>query len=190
MNAKEMQAKIEEQGRTIEAMTTLHQAFQEAIAASEDRLTLLQQAVDRLMQAAEFVGALQIKVTELGDHQDGMNDTLHRVYCLVEGASSGVDEGEETDEQRAARIGLVGRVGHLETLVAGRNRSAPVKRNMTDDDARRVLTGDAKDLGHKEAGEVVGLTYAQVYSCRLEYTFKHVHKELREAGWKNHWAKK
>ena len=55
---------------------------------------------------------------------------------------------------------------------------------------RRVLIGDQKDEGHKEAGEAIGLTYAQVYSCRLMYTFKHVHKELRDSGWKNPWAQK
>lgn len=80
-------------------------------------------------------------------------------------------------------------VDELRTKVEGRNKSAAVKRNMTDADAKAVMTGEWKDLGHKAAGEKVGLTYAQVYSCRLEFTFKHVHKELRESGWKNPWVK-
>lgn len=102
----------------------------------------------------------------------------------------GFDPDAETEEQRATRVGLIARVAEIEALVRGRNRSAPVKRNMTDEDAREVLTGRVKDLGHKEAGEGVGLTYAQVYSCRLEYTFKHVHKELKATGWKNPWSAK
>jgi len=69
------------------------------------------------------------------------------------------------------------------------NRSSPDKRPMTKADARRVLTGDARDANHKDAAEMVGLTYAQVYSARLEYTFKEVHKELRDAGWRNPWKK-
>jgi hypothetical protein len=69
------------------------------------------------------------------------------------------------------------------------NKSSPDKRPMTNADARRVMTGDAKDLDHKTAAEKVGLTYAQVYSCRLEFTFKGVHKELRDEGWKNPWKK-
>lgn len=84
----------------------------------------------------------------------------------------------------------MGQIAELEVLVKGRNRSAPTKRNMTDDDALRVLTGDLKALNHKDAGEQGNLTYAQVYSARLGYTFKHVHKDLREGGWKNTWEKK
>ena len=60
---------------------------------------------------------------------------------------------------------------------------------MTKDHAKRILNGDLKDLKHKEAAEKLGLTYGQVYSCRLEFTFKDVHKELKAAGWKNTWVK-
>lgn len=86
---------------------------------------------------------------------------------------------------------LTARVEELGAMIEGRNKSAPTKRNMTDADAIRVLTGDLKDASHKEAGETAALTYAQVYSCRLEYTFKHVHKALKEADpeYKNKWAK-
>lgn len=86
---------------------------------------------------------------------------------------------------------LTARVEELGAMIEGRNKSAPTKRNMTDADAIRVLTGDLKDASHKEAGESAALTYAQVYSCRLEYTFKHVHKALKEADpeYKNKWAK-
>ena len=86
---------------------------------------------------------------------------------------------------------LTARVEELGAMIEGRNKSAPTKRNMTDADAIRVLTGDLKEASHKEAGELAALTYAQVYSCRLEYTFKHVHKALKEADpeYKNKWAK-
>lgn len=153
--------------------------------------------------------ALQEMVSEMRDHQDNMNDTIAGLVSANEvleashaelanelrGVMYGYEEPEggapedETDEQRATRVGLMLRVAELEALVRGRNRSAPLKRNMTDADAVRVLTGDVKDLGHKEAGEQAGLTYAQVYSCRMEYTFKHVHKKLRDDGWKNHFVK-
>ena len=80
-------------------------------------------------------------------------------------------------------------VARLTALVEGRNKSAATKRNMTDADALRTLTGDVKDMGHKETAELVNLTYAQVYSCRKEFTFKHVHKELRDQKWVNPWTK-
>lgn len=135
--------------------------------------------------------ALHARIEEQINRVDGLLVQFDGIYGDVVGYDMTLEEGaEETDEQRAMRMGLKERVTELEHILRGRNRSAPIKRNMMDQDAIRVLTGDAKDLGHKEAGELVGLTYAQVYSCRLEYTFKHVHKELREKGWKNHWAKK
>jgi hypothetical protein len=165
------------------------------------------------------VEALSEKVSEMRDHQDGQNDiliglqgemeTLRTLYAeqidQALGAVNGFEEPEdgvpedETDDQRATRVGLLLRVSEIETLIKGRNRSAPVKRNMTDADAYACLIGEFKDLDHKEAGESMGLTYAQVYSCRLEYTFKHVHQRLRQSGvdvdgvvtpWKNRWAKK
>lgn len=50
-------------------------------------------------------------------------------------------------------------------------------REMTDDDARRVMTGDLKDASHKAAAEALGLSYGQIYSARGGYTFKHIAKE-------------
>lgn len=64
------------------------------------------------------------------------------------------------------------------------------QREMTDDDARRIMSGDLAQTKHKEAGEKLGLSYGQIYSCRLGYTFKHIHKELSQiAGYKNSWMK-
>lgn len=73
---------------------------------------------------------------------------------------------------------------------SGRNKSSAQRRDMTDADAERCLVGDCKDLNHKLAAEAMGLTYAQIYSCRLQYTFKHVHKRLRdEARFESPWRK-
>ena len=62
-------------------------------------------------------------------------------------------------------------------------------REMTDDDAKRILNGDLAQTKHKDAAEKLGLTYGQIYSCRLEHTFKPVHKALQATGWKNSWVK-
>lgn len=54
-------------------------------------------------------------------------------------------------------------------------------REMTDDDARRIMgTGDLANESHKSTAEKLGLSYAQVYSCRKGFTFKHIHKELAQ----------
>lgn len=63
------------------------------------------------------------------------------------------------------------------------------EKEMTDDDARSVLTGECKDMKHNEAAKKLGLSYGQVYSCRLEYTFRHIHKEMADKGVKNGWKK-
>lgn len=85
--------------------------------------------------------------------------------------------------------GVTSKLEEIAAKVEGRNKSAAVKRNMTDVDARRVLDGDLGTIGHKEAAEQIGLTYAQVYSCRMLHTFKHVHKVLDGEKWKNPWVK-
>lgn len=88
-------------------------------------------------------------------------------------------------------VALVARIDALETTLKELTTSKPKvdSKEMTKDDARRILTGDLKDKKHKEAAETLGLTYGQVYSCRLEFTFKDIHKELRNSGWKNSWVK-
>lgn len=65
---------------------------------------------------------------------------------------------------------------------AAQDRRGPKSsREMTDADARMVLpTGEHAALSHKDAAEKLGLSYAQVYSCRGQYTFKHIHKEVAE----------
>lgn len=68
-------------------------------------------------------------------------------------------------------------------------RSTKSEREMTADDARRCMGGDLADKKHKEAAEALGLTYGQVYSARLGFTFKNVAKELKEQGVKSAWVK-
>lgn len=83
---------------------------------------------------------------------------------------------------------LQARVQKLEELVA-KSRGTASTREMTDEDARRVLNGDLKEAAHKAAAETLGLSYGQVYSCRGEYTFKHILKALKAEGFKNPWVK-
>lgn len=64
------------------------------------------------------------------------------------------------------------------------------QREMTDEDAMRIMNGDLRDAAHNEAASKLGLSYGQVYSARLGYTFKHVHKELSgDPKYRNKWIK-
>jgi hypothetical protein len=77
----------------------------------------------------------------------------------------------------------------LETLTKPNNQS---QKEMTDEHAYQILTGEYKDLKHNEAAQKLGLSYGQVYSCRGEYTFRHIHKKLmsQTPPWVNPWKKK
>jgi uncharacterized small protein (DUF1192 family) len=81
---------------------------------------------------------------------------------------------------------LQAQVAALEAKTTPANKA---QKDMTDADALQILTGDHAGLKHNDAAAKTGLSYGQVYSCRLEYTFKHIHKNLKATGWKNPWVK-
>ena len=66
--------------------------------------------------------------------------------------------------------------------VATRDRGPDSTREMTEDDARRLLLGDLAAKNHKDAAQELGLSYGQVYSARKGFTFKGIYKEWRDAG--------
>ena len=113
-----------------------------------------------------------------------LEDRLRALEDLVDGLRSDLDRLQEAVNSEVLSEVL----RSLRDRDARRNRSSPTTRDMTDADARSVLTGPQAELGHKDAARVLGLTYSQVYSCRLGHTFKHVHKELR-GTWRNPWAR-
>ena len=89
-------------------------------------------------------------------------------------------EGKLTVAEVAAKLNEV-----IEALnnAQTRDRGPKSDRTMTDEDARRVLPGgDLADVSHKSAAEQLGLSYGQIYSARKGFTFKPIHKELREAN--------
>jgi len=64
-----------------------------------------------------------------------------------------------------------------------RDRGPKSERKMTEDDARRIMIGDLKDVPHKQAAEALGLSYGQIYSARFGFTFKKVYKEADQADY-------
>lgn len=70
----------------------------------------------------------------------------------------------------------------LESMPAPRDRGPKSTRDMTEDDARRLMLGDLKEVSHKKAAEELGLSYGQVYSARGGYTFKGIYDEARKAS--------
>lgn len=193
MNQHDILKTLEALHRRIDEQEALIRTFEGSIKSQiegEARWSSLFEGLKHdVMSMSERFARLEVVYAEVASSLAGLTEESRGALFGYESQPEGVPE-DETDEQRATRVGLIARVVEIEGLVRGRNRSAPTKRSMTDEDARRVLIGDQKDEGHKEAGEAIGLTYAQVYSCRLMYTFKHVHKELRDSGWKNPWAQK
>lgn len=169
MKPAEMEALIIAQGEKIQAMQEAH-------------MHLVQRA-DNIVEGfkKELAARDEGHKQAYAEFQQELADRDDRIL-QISMALDAARQQQAADEARIAK---------LETLVLARNTSAATKRNMTDEDALRVLTGDLREISHKEAAEKIGLTYAQVYSCRLEFTFKHVHKDLRDnvKEWKNHWSK-
>lgn len=62
--------------------------------------------------------------------------------------------------------------------VVARDRGPKSEKDMSEEDARRVMLGDLKDASHKAAAEKLGLSYGQVYSARKGFTFKGIYKEM------------
>ena len=86
-------------------------------------------------------------------------------------------------------VELLTRIEQLEAAL-NKKRGTSSIREMTDDDALNVLNGSLASATHKAAAESLNLSYGQIYSCRLQYTFKHVHKALSKVdGYKNRWVK-
>jgi hypothetical protein len=77
---------------------------------------------------------------------------------------------------------IISKINEMITIInkSSDRRGPKSVREMSDDDARRVLFGDMKDIPHKKSAEDLNLSYAQVYSCRKNFTFKHIHKEMAE----------
>jgi hypothetical protein len=85
-------------------------------------------------------------------------------------------------KEAAAKISeLENRIVELEAKLANvkvRDRGPASTRSMSEEDARRIMLGDCKDMSHKECANELGLSYGQVYSARNGFTFKHVYKEM------------
>jgi hypothetical protein len=167
MNAKELESLVKDQGAMIEGLKgriTEQAASIEAMKKGRDEAL------------AKIVGRI-----------DGMGDAFSAIGQAMH--DDQIARNLAHEQLTAAFVALNEIVDDHTVKIDGRNKSAPTKRNMTDADALSVLTGDYKGMPHKDAAEKIGLTYAQVYSARLEFTFKHVHKTLREEKWENPWAK-
>lgn len=104
---------------------------------------------------------------------------------MVEGVSeviSLLDDKAKLPEVIAALNQVITRLNETGKSKGVRDRGPESTREMTEDDARRVLLGDLKDKSHKDAATELGLSYGQVYSARKGFTFKYVYKEFREAA--------
>lgn len=74
----------------------------------------------------------------------------------------------------------------LKPVNAGtRDRGPSSTREMTEDDARKVMIGEMSKKSHKECATELGLSYGQIYSARGGYTFKAIYAEMKELEKKN-----
>lgn len=189
MNMKELEAIVLRQQALLDAL-------QSGMADLAGRVNLLEKATNaedwsvKLGARCDTLEAVTKELHRRIEATQEQADSLQTGQSWLRSAMAGVQDKSEMHSEKLSLHDTMleemkPQVDHVTLLVDSRNRSAPTKRNMTDQDAIKCLTGEFKDLSHKDAGEKMGLTYSQVYSCRLEFTFKEVHKKLRESGWKN-----
>lgn len=78
---------------------------------------------------------------------------------------------------------LESRIEDLESKLSNvkiRDRGPDSTRQMTAEDAEKILLGELKNTSHKECAHILGLSYGQVYSARNGFTFKNVYKEAQK----------
>jgi hypothetical protein len=88
---------------------------------------------------------------------------------------------------------LINRMKQLEqqvTELTNNKKSQKSQKEMTDEHAVSVCYGEFKNVKHNEIAQKLGLSYGQIYSCRLEYTFRHIHEKYRKNNIENIWKKK
>ena len=86
-------------------------------------------------------------------------------------------------KEKSSNHEIVSKINEMIAIInkSSDRRGPKSQREMTDDDARRLLYGDLKDVPHKKAAEDLNLSYAQVYSMRKGFTFKHIHVEMKKS---------
>lgn len=113
------------------------------------------------------------------------NTNVANVETLTQEVSTIVELLDVTDKklsvkQVAEKLNEV--IAALQLMQKGttvaRDRGPKSEKDMSEDDARRVMLGDLKDKSHKVAAETLGLSYGQVYSARKGFTFKTIYKEM------------
>jgi hypothetical protein len=117
----------------------------------------------------------------------------------VNKSSSATTSSATPEEQHTVELPTVPqlliRIADLQTRIeALETVTKPVskeQKEMTDADALAIITGEHAKLTHNKAAQALGLSYGQVYSCRGEYTFRHIWKQIRAADprFTNPWKK-
>lgn len=79
--------------------------------------------------------------------------------------------------EHAKHAEVVAKINELVDRANGKRDRGPAStRNMSVEDAERIMIGDMKDVSHTDVAEKLGLSYGQVYSARKGFTFKGVYQ--------------
>lgn len=79
-------------------------------------------------------------------------------------------------EMNATNEEVISKINEIVEFLNAKETKKEVS-SMTENDARRVMFGDLKEVSHKIAAEKLNLTYGQVYSARKGFTFKSLKAE-------------
>lgn len=71
---------------------------------------------------------------------------------------------------------VISKINEIIEFLNGKETKKSDVVSMTEEMAKRVISGDLEKESHKKAAEILGLTYGQVYSARKGFTFKNLTK--------------
>ena len=116
------------------------------------------------------------------NHKGGNTMNAQKIEEIINGFGKRMDAALTVFEAKITA--LESQVKALEekpVAAAVRDRGPTSTRDMTLEDATRIMLGDLKSTNHRQAAEILGLSYGQVYSARGGYTFKGVYKQMVDA---------
>ena len=118
------------------------------------------------------------KVNEMTNMTNDVNNEINEIIKSVEIIK--LDDNAKLKDL-ITKLNEVIEVLNTTKTAKVRDRGPDSQREMTEEDAKRILLGDMKDMSHKDAAKELGLSYGQIYSSRKGFTFKGVYKEFRDA---------
>jgi hypothetical protein len=123
---------------------------------------------------------LKLKPNQIGKY--AMNTETNKVEIEVNEVMKVIEVLDDKANQKMIIMKvneIIERLNEMNKSSGSSVKDIKSQRQMTEEDASRILLGDLKDKSNKDVALELGLSYGQIYSCRNGFTFKKIYKEFR-----------